>query len=281
MDPIVAVHEIWSRSEGKYAFAPVMNGGVWQEGNAFEPHEYGGPSLGAATIGDAYFTPLLYVGEQRRKGMLGKPGVIYADLDGAHDEAPRLLPSVVIATSNGHYHAYWFLDEPVEPIEWEKRAKAWSQEIGADPGGWDATQVLRVPGTTNQKNGSAVTLVSYHPERVYKLEDFPTTEVSTGSVNQAEPVPSKSERDYLIKAGIEDDRLPLSARYWLTASEQQIAALGKIDRSKVMWQVETSLVAEGYTAYEIFHLMFFAGINKFRGRPDRLWYEVNKAAGTT
>lgn len=277
-----ALLTIWDSSEGDYVFLPTMRNGVWTEGepytpeaalNALDARDYAGV--------DAYFSPLKYVGSQRRKGMLGKPGVIYADMDGSHDETPRLLPSIVVTTSKGHYHGYWLLDQPAEAIDWEGHAKAWSKEIGADPGGWDATQVLRVPGTTNMKYNTPVSLVSFHPDRIYTLDQFPTDVVRSGSVAQAEPVPSKAERDHLIYQGIEDDRLPLSARYWLTADEYQIAALGKIDRSKIMWQVELSLVGAGYTAYEIFHLMFFSGINKFRGRPDRLWYEVNKAADTS
>ena len=279
MDPVKAMQAIWDRSEGEYVFVPEMRNGRWMEGEAIRPEDYVHPGPGRATVADLYFTPLKYVGEQRRKGMLGNPGVIYADLDGAHDDEPRLLPSVVIATSDGHYHAYWFLDTPAHPLMWEAVAKGWSKEIGADPGGWDATQVLRVPDSVNHKYRTPVSVVSFHPERVYNINQFPQAAVKSGSVEEAEPVPSKAERDYLIKAGIEDDRLPLSARYWLTASEEQIAALGKLDRSKIMWQVEISLVSAGYTVYEVFHLMHFAGINKFRGRPDRLWYEVNKAAG--
>ena len=278
MDPNIALQAIWARSEGDYVFAPMMKNGVWFEAEAVHPTAYEAPGPGISGTHDVYFSPLRYIGPTRRKGMLGRPGVIYADLDGDHVEEPRLPPSVVIVTSDGHYHAYWFLDEPAEPIEWERRAKAWSQEIGADPGGWDATQVLRVPETINHKYGTSVYIQTYRPERVYKLTDFPETEVSTGSVAQAEPVPSKRERDYLIKAGIEDDRLPLSARYWLTASPAQIQALGKIDRSKVMWQVEKALYAANYSPYEVYNLMYFSAINKFAGRPDRLWHEVNKAA---
>jgi len=274
--------DMWDRSEGKHVFLPTMKDGVWREGWAFDKKSVSfGVVDGDTAEVNQYFTPHTYIGEQRRKGMLANPAVIYADLDGDHVVEPRLAPSLIVATSRGHYHAYWYLDEPADYIQWEEAAKGWSQEINADPGGWDATQVLRWPVSANHKTEPPYQVYPqlWKPERVYSIDQFPTAEVRSGSHGQAEPIPSKVERDYLIKAGIEDDRLPLSARYWLTANEQQIRALGQIDRSKIMWGVELSLLVAGYTPYEVFHLMHFAGINKFRGRPDRLWYEVNKAAG--
>ena len=271
---------IWDQSEGDHVFLPFLQNGVWVEENSIPKSQFTDIEPGYLTQRDQYFTPLCYVGPQRRKGMLGKPGVIYADLDGDHVEEPRLEPSVIIATSNGHYHAYWYLDEPADPTEWEQKAKGWSYAIGADPGGWDATQVLRVPGSFNHKNNppTRVLLTKFNPEISYPLTVFPSMEVNTGSVGQPEPIPSKKERDFLIMQGIEDDRLPLSARYWLTADQYAIKALGKIDRSKVMWQVEKALYSVNYTPYEVFNLMYFSGINKFFGRPDRLWHEVLKAA---
>ena len=277
------VRSIWEQSEGDYVFLPYMQHGTWTEGDAVRKDEWQPDHPGVYTQRDQYFTPLTYTGLSRRKGMLGKPGVIYADLDGGHIEVPRLHPTLIVSTSNGHYHAYWYLTEPAEPAEWERRAKGWSLEIGADPGGWDATQVLRIPGSYNHKSVPplSVYVQNFDPIRKYDLEEFPRAAVHTGSVLSPEPVPSKAEREYLLKAGVEDDRLPLSARYWLTASPAQIKALGKIDRSKVMWQVEKALLQKGYTPYEVYHLMYFSGINKFYGRPDRLWHEVQKAAGTS
>lgn len=275
------LHDMWDRSPGAYVFMPTMIDGVWTEGHQHNKNINLEDYHDLSKKADVYFTPHTYIGGQRRKGMIADPAVIYADLDGGHIEEPRLAPSLIVCTSYGHYHAYWYLDQPYAPTDWEGAAKGWSKEIGADPGGWDATQVLRMPDTWNHKSTppTSVYVQSWNPERTYSLEDFPFTEVRSGSFGQAEPVPSKAERDHLIYQGIEDDRLPLSARYWLTADEHQIKALGQIDRSKIMWGVEISLVSAGYTPYEVFHLMHFAGINKFRGRPDRLWYEVNKAAG--
>lgn len=277
MNANMIMNEVWGMSEGKYVFLPQQKAGVWQEGPAYDA--LGTHFTGQAPGVDHYFTPLVYTGTQRRKGMLGRPGVIFADLDGDHIEEPRLKPSLIIATSPNHYHAYWFLNEPVEAVDWEGAAKGWSQEIGADPGGWDATQVLRVPSTFNYKYNPphGIYVQSFEPGYTYDLEQFPRARVEMNSVLEPEPLPSKTETAYLIRAGIEDDRLPLSVRYWLTITPGQLLSLGRIDRSAIMWEVERQLIRSGYSSYEIFHLMYHAAINKYNGRPDRLWKEIARA----
>ena len=218
--------------------------------------------------------------------MMGDPGVIFADLDSREsaDKALSLMyPSLLVQTSADHYHGYWFLSEPVPPTTWEPVAREWSRVVGADMGGWDSTQVLRIPVSRNHKFSPPhkVQPIFFQPRRVYSILDFPeSTEpiITTGSIDKV-PLPSQDERNYLIKAGIEDDRLPLSARYWLTANAWEIEALGSIDRSKIMWGLEKNLLANGYTVYEVFQLLHHSAINKWRARPEKLWVEVNKAAG--
>lgn len=285
MDNTTILQHIWSLSKGDWVFLPYMHAGSWTEGGAVKKEDAVVLPVSAA-YADTYFTPLSFISPQRRKGMLGDPGVIFADLDSEESLARArevdMHPSLLVHTSAHHYHGYWFLDQPVPPTTWEPAARAWSQDLGADPGGWDSTQVLRLPHSRNHKFSPPhiVTPVYFQPELVYSIHDFPSGEaaITTASADPA-PVPSKRERDYLVKAGIEDDRLPLSARYWLTAGAWEIEALGDIDRSKIMWGVEKHLLANGYTVYEVFQLLHFSAINKWFARPDKLWLEVNKAAG--
>jgi hypothetical protein len=254
---------------------------TWFEGKAIRKSEY----LPHPTASlDLYFTPLSYVRPQRRLGNLGDVGVIFADIDKDVRWSDILTPSLLVQTSTGHSHGYWFLKEPVPPAQWAAHSKGWTQKIGADPGGWDATQVLRVPHSLNHKYDPpfVVKPTYYNPDLRYPIDIFPEADVLISSVDLGSvPLPSKSERDYLIKAGVEDDRLPLSARYWLTAGTWEIEALGSIDRSKIAWGVEKNLLAAGYTVYEVFHLMHYSPINKWFMDPSKLWREVNKAAGVT
>lgn len=276
------LNTIWARSEGENIFMPSITGSLWTEGPGISPWEQEvGPTIAASRTNttDYYFTPLRYNGARRRENV-GKCGVIFADLDGNHLNDPSLPPSVVIETSEGHYHAYWFLDKPYDPTEWEKRAKAWSQRLSADPGGWDLTQVLRVPGTKNNKplRGNTVAVKLFRPDRVYFLSDFPTTSTIAVSEVGEPPHSDRPRRDELIRSGLSDGTLPLTARYWLTVTPEELEALGNIDRSSIMWQVERQLISTGYALDDVYHLMAHSAINKWAHKPEKLWYEINKAA---
>ncbi len=267
---------IWARSTGDYIFTPRMLGGMWLEGVGRKPDDVLVMLPDVNTPGDHYFSPLRYDGT-RNKAFVGQPGVIYADLDNGLDDTSK-PPSVLIVTSNGHGHGYWFLDRPHDPVIWEPYAKGWTQEIGADPGGWDITQVFRIPGTLNHKypDEPLVYVQQFKPERVYKLEDFPA--VYPGPFlgeSLHKPVPSRVNRNEILAT---DPRVGLTARYWLTVQEKDLEALGKIDRSAIMWGVEVSLLEGGFTPEEVFDLMHFSGVNKWKTRPDKLWFEIQKAA---
>lgn len=271
---------IWSASRGTYVYIPRLNRqGRWDNGEAMTVEQalVRVPFMNPRE-GDMYFSPLRYNG-LRRRGSVGQPGVIFADLDGDHVITPRLKPSVIVVSSPGHYHGYWLLDEPAEPAEWEPRAKGWTQEMGGDPAGWDITQVLRVPDTLNFKyEGSdrKVSVQSFHPERRYSLSDFPEAVV---------PLPVSPGEGPVVHAEQLDRRnalafgttLPLASRYWLTATRAELAALGPIDRSKVSWAVMRSLVEAGFDPYDVFALMHFSAINKWPDDPARLWSDVQRA----
>jgi hypothetical protein len=267
------LHSIWAQSTGPHVFMPHMYDGVWHEGKPMAPYldrlNY--------SVGERYFTPLRFRGSRRRVAV-GRPGVIFADLDDDYGVS-SLEPSVLIASSPGHYHAYWYLWETHDPDDWEPRAKGHSLELNADPGGWDLTQVLRVPGTDNHKREHPfrVRTILWHPERGYKLSDFSHTEILPPTPSDVVPTPDWAVRNSLVATALTAKRLPLGARYWLTVSAEDLKALGTIDRSRIMWQLERQLFEAGYTADEVFHLMWYAGVNKWR-TPAELWREVKKAA---
>ncbi len=278
MNRIQVLNAIWSRSTGDKVFLPRLQKGVWRESDALSVTEATSrlPFL-AATDGDWYFTPLLYNGS-RKRGNVGRPGVIFADLDGDHSE-PDMTPSVLIESSPGHFHGYWFLDEPADPAEWEPYAKGWSQWIGADPAGWDLTQVLRVPGSLNHKMDppAKVTVVRYNVEAVYKLDQFPQAIIATPESAEDVPDADRSVNAGLLKQNVTNGRLPLSTIYWLTTDVEGLKVLGTIDRSAIMWQMERLLFEAGFDAYDVFQLIRFAGINKHIGNDPKLWAEILKA----
>lgn len=145
---------VWGEEQG-WVFLPQKSlGGRWVEGEAFGwPNpEHSIPIVGGS---DVYWCPLVF-SEPRRKAEFALPTrFLWADLDGANPAKIKLRPSVLWLTSGGdipHYHALWWLDRRMTA----RLAASLSRRIayaepGADRGGWDVTQVLRVPGTLNHK----------------------------------------------------------------------------------------------------------------------------------
>ena len=85
-------------------------------------------------------------------------------------------------------------------------------------------------------------------------------------------------RRQLLEEGFDTGDIPLAARYWLTVTERDLLALGKLDRSAIMWGVEKALISAGYSIEAVYQLMYFTAINKWKDNPDKLWGEIMKAA---
>lgn len=116
---------------------------------------------------DVFFAPNLYArqeggGKPRPKKEFLLPGsVLFADFD--KQTAPedwadtcRKLgipePSHIVQSSvPGNQHAYWNLtDSEQRDFDWlEDRSRSIAAQLGADMSGWDATQLLRIPGLHN------------------------------------------------------------------------------------------------------------------------------------
>ena len=73
--------------------------------------------------------------------------MLWADLDEANPEAITFTPTIAIQSSPGRYVGLWLTDATVS----EDLNRRMTYHVGADRGGWDLTQVLRMPGTVNHK----------------------------------------------------------------------------------------------------------------------------------
>jgi P4 family phage/plasmid primase-like protien len=100
---------------------------------------------------EVYFCAHLLTARQRIKDNAAAVKALWADLDGAELPNGTLKPSVTVESSPGQYHAYWSLTDAIPPQVAEDLNKRLTHEIGADPSGFDLTQLLRVPGTVNHK----------------------------------------------------------------------------------------------------------------------------------
>jgi hypothetical protein len=116
----------------------------------------------------------------------------------------------------------------------------------------------------------------FKPDRVYPLDAFrnmPTLRSESGS----DPIPDPEKSRSYYNRAFELGTLPLSVRYWLTVSAEDLKVLGKIDRSKVLWGLYKQLHEAGFTPEEIFQMTYYSAINKFVDHPGRLWAEIGKA----
>lgn len=103
------------------------------EGISSSRHVYVGPAL-LSTMGNT-------------KDAFGSSSVEWADYDHQLPES-RNVPDLVVRTSPGRFHAYWKVEDIDSAAELESRNK----KHGGDSC-FDATHLLRVPGSVNQKNG--------------------------------------------------------------------------------------------------------------------------------
>lgn len=127
---------------------------------------------------DCYFVPSFLSFTSRKKSSYRHSTVAWIDLDGGELSKLSPTPSLVVETSPNHYHAYWRLDAPVTRAELEELNKGLALHNSADMSGWDATQLLRIPGTKSIKRGCEVSLVSTSTA-TYSIEDLPREEKQT------------------------------------------------------------------------------------------------------
>lgn len=275
-----------------------------------EERERAGRWISRRLEGTLYFAVPLYSAQYRRSTELKTISSIYVDDDGVTGQY-NIEPSITVTSSPGHAHQYWVLAEPVDP----KRAQRVGFNIsahhrhdselhdslpdghkfcGTDPGGWDATQILRVPGSLNNK-----------PE--HGLGGFRVTWEDRGTVVTIEELeaayPDVAGAEFVGALTIDEipadlpELGPLMARlagrpdlitlYTTTPSESQW--------SEKLFALENELFRSGFTATEVYRVALEAACNKFaRGyKNDRdgsytpfpnpalsLWRDVYKAEET-
>jgi hypothetical protein len=173
VDALEFLEEVWSEqcegtAKSAFAFLSVRtHDGGWQD-LAFKvkgtrPLDI--LELPDPKLGDVYFCPNLFMRPRRRKELVLPSCWLYADLDTVKpptvddplmrkrktSQNPTLEPSIAWESSPGRYQALWHLDRHLRAPEHSPLNRKLTYALGADKGGWDITQVLRVPGTINHK----------------------------------------------------------------------------------------------------------------------------------
>lgn len=217
---------------------------------------------------DTWFCPHGFSKSERLKAYAVLPRLLWSDLDEVDPRTLRLKPTVAFESSPGRYVGLWFTDKPVT----EELNRRMSYFVGADKSGWDLTQILRVPGTSNYKYSSAPTVRTLWTDgptyRVADLEkQLPRDEengVSSGESSDASTIYKKWEK-----------RLPAWCRRELMRGKP---TPGK--RSEMFWKLGQTLVEVGLTREDAAVLLKASPWNKFKDRrneDEQIERELDKA----
>lgn len=227
---------------------------------------------------NAYFCPHLFREKRRHKDLVKVAPNAWADLDTCKPENLLVTPSISIQSSPGRYQAYWLLEgsgDPEAAEDLSRRIAYYHYEEGADRSGWDLTQLLRIPFTTNHKHGNDQVKILKATRNKYELVDFGSYPTPPGYILADEPMPEK-----LPEESVED-----IFAFYRSQLNPMVHRLFEVepdgDWSKALWNLEMSLFESGLTKEQVFIVVNEAACNKYRrdGKPPvLLWKEVVKAS---
>lgn len=302
-EQLKVLSRIWGNDRDGYVFLPWIDGSArdaasrrknYHEGRAYRwPREKGVilDHLRSHDGDDVYFAPSLFNSKRRIEEQAASERALWADLDPVN---PRGLgdrrPTIAWESSPGRYQGVWLLPTMRTGASWAgKENHRLTVEIGADPSGWDTTQLLRVPGRPNFKPDYRNAEGLPAPGKLlwldgprYTWEDF--DDLPDIGQKGAEDVDLLDED---LLAGV--DRHAVWARVRLKVSKpvrEYMAARTSegSDRSDVLWQIERDLADAGCSIVEIVAVIRPTVWNKYAGRNDelkRLKMEAAKAVAAS
>lgn len=296
-EQLAILGRIWGPRDRGYVFLPWIprdkargpeRKRSWEEGRAFAwPQDKPAilAHLGKHANDELYFTPMKF-GQRKRSIEHGITGDrLWADLDevNPNDIPERLKPTYAWETSPGRFAGVWCMTssrpEIAEPGMENHRL---TRHIGADPSGWDGTQLLRVPGSANNKKeyprGTRGRMVWQDGQR-------PSWKIIDGlpQVPKAEVAPEVEVFNDSLLEGIDRHDVWGRVRLVVTPVVREYMRMKDpegLDRSEVAWQIERDLADAGCTLLEMVAIMRPTIWNKYDSRQDeikRLITECTKA----
>ena len=279
---------IWGKRDG-YVFLPWIKGNSKSKNerrsNFHESQAFKWPDdrekilehLRKHSSDDLYFAPNVFKGRRRVEELVMPERVLYADLDPVNPEKLPEKPTIAWESSPGRYQAVWVLNEPRSGASKASRENhRLTMSIGADPSGWDSTQLLRVPGRPNFKfdysddqsaNGVMGRGLLWNSGPRYTWEDFEDLP-EVGSVTEGLEIESE------LLENIDHHQVWNSVKLKLPGRVRELYLLrqlpGDMDRSAVMWDLARSLADAGLNSLEVAALLRPTVWNKFAGRRDEI-----------
>ena len=234
---------------------------------------------------DLYWCPSILEKNRRVKDSISKMSVLYADLDEVNPNniPANLRPSVAWASSPNRYAAVWFLDKALPAEEAELLNKSLTYFIGADKGGWDLTQVLRIPGTRNFKyEGNPPGKLLWRENTILDTSGIPILpeEKEPAQVDEELVIDSSPNRLLTLISTVKDKLRPKTLTMLISSDEEIML----YDRSEKLWELECQLIEQGVSPQKTLELVACSNWNKYRGRRDemrRLQSEIDKVLSHT
>lgn len=234
---------------------------------------------------DVYWCPSLFEYPSRRSGYAMDEHCLWADLDEVDPTTLELQPTIAWESSPNRYQALWLASEgDFQGASWPgNENQRLTYDIGADPSGWDTTQLLRLPGWPNFKperieaNGGEPPLgrLLWTSGPDYIITDFRGLPEVKGAM--------VSELTEALEAEVEAiDRHKVLAKLKIklnhTARDLLSAREVSGDRSGNMWYLMRCLADAGATITEIVAIVRPTVWNKFADRADEMKRLMNEAS---
>lgn len=292
---LAIISKAWGKQRG-YCFFPWIRGDAeekverikgYHEGPAFfwpKDKEAITAHMDAHQGDDLYWCPSLFEAKRRQLDVAMDEHALWADLDGVD---PRSIteypPTIAWETSPGRYQALWITTGDMQGASWPGREnQSLTYYLGADPSGWDSTQLLRIPGWKNHKpeyrrefGEPPQGKLLWKNGRRYQVDEF----------NDLPSVPTATIINEVLEEEVARiDRHEVWGKVRLKVSNRVRELVGAReamgDRSDVLWEIERELADQGCTIAEIVAIVRATVWNKFSGRGDeikRLATEASKA----
>ncbi len=272
--------QLWTGARGS-------DGAIVKETIVSEYFDYPGEAkraaewaLGKSQEGrEVYFCAHLLTARKRRKENAAPVVCLWGEVDGAEVPNGELKPTAVIESSPGRYHLYWRLTDAIAPQAAEDLNERLARAIGADPSGFDLTQLLRVPGTENRKypDTPEVKIAHLAGGRSYGAADL-------DRILPRLPEEPKAEHHRADGAGGREEEPPVAlgreALKVFRGERPILTDVGRVDRSKSLLHIGRVLYDAGANRGVIVEALRerdeALGWRKYSGRrdADRRYHEI-------
>lgn len=242
----------------------------------------------AAAGREAYAAASLFTDNRKRDKRLSTDvACLWTDGDGALIPDGFPAPTLTVETSPGRWNYLWVLTRPIAPDQAEDLNRRIAYAIGADTGGWDIGQLLRVPGLPNYKYDATptVTIVAddgpvHDPDELAAaLPPAPADATRKRGTTTTQARISGDDDGVDDEPWIRGMNPDLWRGAWLTTTGDErdrvgddfIVSAGAVDRSATLWHIACD--ADEHGAGEALIALILEdrdralGFNKYTDRP--------------